>query len=129
MPEGGSTAGPIRWQHSDPWETGFIDPVGDQALLGQGDGRTSDTARTWLLKRSATFNNAIEVIVIDAHAGYATAMPRRAAHARIAVDHFRLIMLANRAVTAIRQCITHDCSAAATHSPGGGPPPSAATRP
>lgn len=26
------------------------------------------------MKRSATFHNAIEVIVIDAHAGYATAM-------------------------------------------------------
>jgi hypothetical protein len=37
----------------------------------------------------------VEVVVIDPHAGYAAAVP----DAAIAVDHFHLIMLANKAVT------------------------------
>jgi transposase len=41
--------------------------------------------------------------VIDPHAGYAAAVRTVLPNARLAVDHFHLIMLANRAVTAVRQ--------------------------
>ena len=108
LPEGSGAQGPIRWRRTDPWETGFVDLVGDQALLGQVDGRTSAAVRRWLLGRSATFRDAIEVVVIDPHAGYAAAVRAVLPNARIAVDHFHLIMLANRAVTAVRQRITRD---------------------
>ncbi len=103
LPDGSGAQGLIRWRRSDPWETGFVDLVGDQALLGQVDGRTSAAVRTWLLGRSARFRDAIEVVVIDPHAGYAAAVRAALPHARIAVDHFHLIMLANRAVTTVRQ--------------------------
>jgi transposase len=108
LPEGSGAQGPILWRRTDPWETGFVDLVGDQALLGQVDGRTSAAVRTWLLGRSAKFRDAIEVVVIDPHAGYAAAVRAALPHAQIAVDHFHLIMLANRAVTAVRQRITRD---------------------
>ena len=108
LPEGSAAQSPIRWRRTDPWETGFVDLVGDQALLGQVNGRTSAAVRTWLLGRSAKFRDAIEVVVIDPHAGYAAAVRAALPHARIAVDHFHLIMLANRAVTAVRQRITRD---------------------
>jgi transposase len=108
LPEGRGAQGPIRWRRSDPWETGFVDLVGTQALLGQVDGRTSAAVRTWLLGRSAKFRDAIDVVVIDPHAGYAAAVRAALPNARIAVDHFHLIMLANRAVTAVRQRITRD---------------------
>jgi transposase len=108
LPEGSGARGPIRWRRTDPWETGFVDLVGDQALLGQVDGRTSAAVRRWLLGRSAKFRDAIEVVVIDPHAGYAAAVRAALPNARIAVDHFHLIMLANRAVTAVRQRITRD---------------------
>ncbi len=38
LPDGHHDDGRIRWQRTDPWETGFIDITGDQALLGQVDG-------------------------------------------------------------------------------------------
>jgi transposase len=82
-PDGHHDDGRIRWQRTDPWETGFVDITGDQALLGQ-------------------------VVVIDPHAGYAAAVRAALPAARVAVDHFHLIMLGNRAVTAVRQRVTRD---------------------
>lgn len=48
------------------------------------------------------------MVVIDPHAGYAAAVRASLPEARIAVDHFHLIMLANKAVTAVRQRVTQD---------------------
>ena len=99
MPVGGRT---------DPWETGFVDITGDQSLLGQVDGRTSAAVQAWLAARTEAFRAGIEVVVIDPHAGYAAAVRAALPEARIAVDHFHLIMLANKAVTAVRQRVTRD---------------------
>ena len=98
----------IRWRRTDPWETGFVDITGDQALLGQVDGRTSAAVQAWLAARTEAFRAGIEVVVIDPHAGYAAAVRAALPDARIAVDHFHLIMLANKAVTAVRQRVTRD---------------------
>jgi hypothetical protein len=68
LPEGSGAEGLILWRWSDPWETGFVDLVGNQALLGQVDGRTSAAVRPWLLGRSPEFRDAIDVVVIDPHA-------------------------------------------------------------
>ena len=46
--------------------------------------------------------------MIDPHAGYAAAVRAVLPEARIAVDHFHLIMLANRAVTAVGQRVTRE---------------------
>jgi transposase len=48
------------------------------------------------------------VVVIDPHTGYAAAVRAALPEAQIAVDHFHLIMLANKVVTAVRQRVTHD---------------------
>ncbi len=66
--------GRIRWRRTDPWETGFVDITGDQALLGQVDGRTSAAVQAWLAARTEAFRAGIEVVVIDPHAGYAAAV-------------------------------------------------------
>ncbi len=67
-------AGRIRWRRCDPWETGFVDITGEQALLGQVDGRTSAAVAAWLAQRSPEFRDAIDVMVIDPHAGHAAAV-------------------------------------------------------
>jgi transposase len=108
LPDGEHADGRIRWVRTDPWETGFVDITGDQALLGQVDGRTSAAVQAWLAARSAEFRDAVEVVVIDPHAGYAAAVRAALPGAAIAVDHFHLIMLANKAVTAVRQRVTRD---------------------
>ena len=54
LPEGDRPGdGRIRWPRTDPWETGFVDITGDQALLGQVDGRTSAAVQAWLAARTA----------------------------------------------------------------------------
>jgi transposase len=107
-PDGHHDGGRIRWQRTDPWETGFVDISGDQALLGQVNGRTSAAVAAWLASRTEEFRAGIEVVVIDPHAGYAAAVRAALPAARVAVDHFHLIMLGNRAVTAVRQRVTRD---------------------
>ena len=106
--DGPGEDGRVRWRRTDPWETGFVDITGDQALLGQVDGRTSAAVQAWLAARSPEFRAAIEVVVIDPHAGYAAAVRAALPDAVIAVDHFHLIMLANKAVAAVRQRVTQD---------------------
>jgi transposase len=97
-----------RWRRMDPWETGFVDITGDQSLLGQVDGRTSAAVQAWLAARNPEFRAGVEVVVIDPHAGYAAAVRAALPDAQVAVDHLHLIMLANKAVTAVRQRVTRD---------------------
>jgi len=52
--------------------------------------------------------DAVEVVVNHPHAGFATAVRAALPDAAIAVDHFHLIMLANKAVTAVRQRVTRE---------------------
>jgi transposase len=106
--DGPGEDGRIRWKRTDPWETGFVDLTGDQALLGQVDGRTSAAVQAWLAARTPEFRAGVEVVVIDPHAGYAAAVRAALPAAAIAVDHFHLILLANKAVTAVRQRVTRD---------------------
>jgi transposase len=106
--DGPGEDGRVRWKRTDPWETGFVDITGSQALLGQVDGRTSAAVQAWLTQRTAAFRAGIEVVVIDPHAGYAAAVRAALPHAVIAVDHFHLVMLANKTVTAVRQRVTRD---------------------
>jgi transposase len=108
LPEGVHENGRVRWVRTDPWETGFVDITGDQALLGQVDGRTSAAVQAWLSARTPAFRAGVEVVVIDPHAGYAAAVRAALPDAAIAVDHFHLIMLANTAVTVVRQRVTRD---------------------
>ncbi len=108
IPDGVHDDGRTRWTRTDPWETGFVDIAGTGALFGQVDGRSSAAVKAWLDERSPAFRAGIEVVVIDPHAGYAAAVRAALPTARIAVDHFHLIMLANRTVTAVRQRVTRE---------------------
>jgi transposase len=59
-----------------------------------------------LAQRRPEFRGVIDVVVIDPHAGYAAAVRAALPQARLAVAHFHLIMLANKAITAVRQRVT-----------------------
>jgi hypothetical protein len=95
---------------TDPWETGFVDIAGDQALLGQVDGRTRAAVQAWLTARTEEFRAGIEVVVIDPHAGDTAAVRAALPDAQVAVDHFHLIMLGNKPSPAV-------CSIAAAAQP------------
>jgi hypothetical protein len=95
LPDGHHEDGRVRWRRTDPWETGFVDIIGEQGLWGQVDAPTSAAVAAWLAARSQEFRDAVEVVVIDPHAGYAEAVRAALARALLAVDHFHLVMLAN----------------------------------
>lgn len=107
-PDGTHPDGRTRWRRTDPWETGFVDLAGGQGLLGQIDGRAQAGVTQWLAERTQAFRDSVEYVVIDPHAGYAAGIRTALPHARIAVDHFHLIALANKALTQVRQRITRE---------------------
>ena len=101
-----------RWVRLEPWETGFVDlrcpATGGQGLLGQVDGRSSAAVLHWLAQRDQAFRDAVEIVALDPSAPYAAAVRDTLPQARVAVDHFHLVALANAAVTAVRQRVTRE---------------------
>jgi len=94
-----------RWVRTDAWDTGFVDLAGDQGLLGQVTGRTSDCVVDWLTRRSPQFRETIRFVAIDPAAVYANAVtsPGLLPNATLVVDHFHIVKLANDAVTKVRR--------------------------
>ena len=105
-------SGEGRWVRLEPWETGFVDlrcpTAGGQGLLGQVDGRSGAAVARWLAERDQTFRDAIQIVAIDPSVPYAAAVRGALRVARVAVDHFHLVALANQAVTAVRQGVTRE---------------------
>jgi transposase len=101
-----------RWVRLEPWETGFVDlrcaEAGGQGLLGQVDGRSGAAVLRWLAQRDLAFRDAVEIVALDPSAPYAAAVRGALPHARVAVDHFHLVALANQALTAVRQRVTRE---------------------
>ena len=109
----GDESGQGRWVRLEPWETGFVDlrcprTEGGQGLLGQVDGRSSTAVLRWLAERSEDFRDGVEIVAVDPSAPYAAAIRDALPAARVAVDHFHLVALANAAVTAVRQRVTRE---------------------
>ena len=94
-----------RWARIDPYDTGLVDLAGSQGLLGQATGRTSAAVITWLGQRSPEFREAIRFVAIDPAAVYAKAVSTAGLlpNARLVVDHFHIVKLANDAVTRVRR--------------------------
>lgn len=104
----GNRAG--RWRRVDSYDTGFVDLAGAQGLLGQREGRTSQAVVDWLEAQSQQFREAILFVAIDPAAVYAKAVrtvrpdgTRLLPNARLVVDHFHLVKLANDCVTKVRR--------------------------
>jgi transposase len=98
------------WKRSNPWMTSFVDadPTRRGPLLGLTPGRSGACVKEWLEEQSDTFRAAIEVVVIDPSAPYASGIRAALPGAAIAVDHFHLIKLANDAVTEVRQRVARE---------------------
>jgi transposase len=64
--------------------------------------------RDWLAEQSEEFRNAIKIVVIDPSAPYASGIRAGLPDAKIAVDKWHLVALANQMVTEVRQRITRD---------------------
>ena len=64
--------------------------------------------REWLGEQSEEFRNAIKLVVIDPSASYASGIRAALPDAKIAVDKWHLVALANQMVTEVWQRVTRD---------------------
>jgi transposase len=88
---------------ADRWHTCFFDLSGDQALLGQAEGRTADDAAYWLAQCSPAWRDAVEVVAIDMCSIYASAARRMLPRARLVVDLFHVVQLAVKMTGDVRR--------------------------
>jgi transposase len=100
----------VTWRRSDPWLTSFVDCSADGpgSLIGLAPGRTGGCVRDWLGEQTPAFRDRIELVVIDSSAPYASGIRTALPQARIAVDKWHLVALANQMVTEVRQRATRD---------------------
>ena len=98
------------WRRSDPWMTSIVDldPEHGGGLIGLSPGRSGACVEAWLELQTEEFRAAVEVVAIDPSAPYAAAVRRALPAARIVLDHWHLVRLANQMVTDVRQRVTRE---------------------
>jgi transposase len=97
-----------NWLRLERFETNFVDLAGAGGLLGQTAGRTGAAVVSWLDARGEAWKAAVQVVAMDPHAGYRAAAAEALPNARIVVDHFHLVRLANLMVTDVRQRVARE---------------------
>jgi transposase len=90
-------------QLADRWHTCFYDLSGNQGMLGQVEGRTSDDAAYWLAGATPAWRDAVEVVAIDMCTIYLSAVRRMLPRAQVAVDLFHVVQLAVKALGDVRR--------------------------
>jgi transposase len=90
-------------QLADRWHVCFYDLDGNQGLLGQVEGRTSDDTAYWLAGATPAWRDAVEVVAIDMCTIFASAVRKMLPRARIAVDLFHVVQLAVKATGDVRR--------------------------
>jgi transposase len=79
---------------------------GPKTFLGLAPGRTGGCVQDWLAEQSAAFRSKIDIVVIDPSTPYASGIHAALPEAKIAVDKWHLVALANKMVTQVRQRVT-----------------------
>jgi transposase len=91
----------------DRWHVGFVDLTrGGQGLLGQVEGRTSVAVRDWINQWDDDWRHGIRFVAIDMCPVFKSALRAALPQARLVVDHFHLVQLANQALTEVRRRVT-----------------------
>jgi transposase len=102
--------GEVGWRRSDPWMTSIVDLERSSrgGIIGLAPGRSGACVEGWLALQNGEFRAAVQVVAIDPSAPYAAGIRRALPHARIVLDHFHLVLLANQALTDVRQRVVHE---------------------
>jgi transposase len=95
------------WRRVEPWMSTIVNAASGQ-VLGIVDGRDSAAVGGWLATRSHAWRDRIEVVAIDPSAAFRKAITEQLPNAKISVDPFHLVQLANLMVTRVRQRLVRD---------------------
>jgi transposase len=90
------------WRRVEPWMSTIVNAASGQ-VLGIVDGRDSAAVGGWLAARSPAWRARIEVVAIDPSAAFRKAITEQLPNAKVSVDPFHLVQLANLMVTRVRQ--------------------------
>jgi transposase len=95
------------WRRVEPWMSTVVNADSGQ-VLGIVDGRDSAAVGGWLAARSPAWRNRIEIVAIDPSAAFKKAIIDQLPNAKISVDPFHLVQLANLMVTRVRQRLVRE---------------------
>lgn len=90
----------------DTWHIGFVDLDGKAGLLGQVEGRNAASVTMWIEARGRIWRDAVRSVAIDMCTVFKCAVRASLSHARLVVDRFHVVQLANDAVTEVRRRVT-----------------------
>jgi hypothetical protein len=79
-----------------------------RGIIGLASGRSGACVEDWIALQGKDFRDAARVAAIDPSAPKTSGIRRALPGARIVVDHFHLVVLANQAVTDVRQHVSRD---------------------
>ncbi|MDQ3146577.1 MAG: ISL3 family transposase [Actinomycetota bacterium] len=94
-------------EHRTEYVTGFVD-LDRVRLLDIVPGRSARAVQDWLGARPSDWLEAIEVVALDPHRGYANGLLTHLGHAEVVIDHFHAVALANRAIDDVRRRVQQD---------------------
>src|SRR4029453_17741847 len=86
--------------------TGIVD-LDAGRLIDVLPARSATAVTDWLGSKPARWRAGIRHVVIDPYQPYATAVARSLPDARLVVDHFHVIRLANAALDEVRRRVQH----------------------
>ena len=72
------------------------------------DGRDGAAVKGWLRSQPRWWRHRVAVVAIDPSAAFRSAVRHLLPKARVSVDHFHLVKLANDMVTAVRRGVCWD---------------------
>ena len=86
----------------EPWSIVFTD-LDTGTILDVVDGRRGKAVTTWLAQRPEQWKRNIDYVAMDMSAEFRKAIRDSLPEAQVSVDHFHVVQLTNRMVTAVRQ--------------------------
>jgi transposase len=86
----------------EPWSIVFTD-LDDGAILDVVDGRRGATVKKWLAARPRWWRKRVRLVALDMSSEFRSAVRKALPRARVSVDHWHVVRLANEMVTKVRR--------------------------
>ena len=86
----------------EPWSIVFTD-LDDGAILDVVDGRRGKVVTSWLAARPRWWRRRVQVVALDMSSEFRAAVRKALPRAKVSVDHWHVVRLANEMVTKVRR--------------------------